>query len=279
MEDQLAQQAFALFTRTHYDDHPYRLPMIGTRGSVKSFEPASLRAHHERLIVGNNLAIGVSGDVDPDEVAAGLSRRFAALPAGHSFATELPALDPAPNQIRHGKLNKDRAQAHLVMGFRGVSVKDPDRYTLDVISQLLAGQSGRLFLELRDKKSLAYTVNAMNIEGLAPGFFVVYIATAPEKVEEARTGMLEELSRLVSEVPAKDELAHAKRNLTGNHAIGQQRNTGHAAHMALDALYGSGPDANQRYTAAIEAVGREDILRVAQRIVTLDAYTEALVEP
>ncbi len=49
--------------------------------------------------------------------------------------------------------------------------------------------------------------------------------------------------------------------------------------MALDALYGSGPDANQRYTAAIEAVGREDILRVAQRIVTLDAYTEALVEP
>ena len=77
--------------------------------------------------------------------------------------------------------------------------------------------------------------------------------------------MLEELSRLVSEVPAKDELAHAKRNLTGNHAIGQQRNTGHAAHMALDALYGSGPDANQRYTAAIEAVGREDILRVAKQ--------------
>ena len=279
MEDQLAQQAFALFARTHFDDHPYRLPMIGTRGSVKSFGPANLRAHHQRLIVGNNLSIGVSGDVDPDQVAAGLARRFSTLPAGRSFATELPALDPAPSEIRRGKLSKDRAQAHLVMGFRGVSIKDPDRYTLDVISQLLAGQSGRLFLELRDKKSLAYTVNAMNIEGLAPGFFVVYIATAPEKVEEARSGMLEELSRLVAEAPDRDELAHAKRHLTGNHAIGQQRNSGHAAHMALDGLYGLGPGANQKYTAAIEAVNRDDILRVAKRIVTLDAYTEALVEP
>ena len=165
------------------------------------------------------------------------------------------------------------------MGFRGVSVKDPDRHTLDVISQMLAGQSGRLFLELRDKQSLAYTVNAMNIEGLAPGFFVVYIATAPEKVEEARNGMLKELERLVAQVPGQEELAHAKRNLTGNHAIGQQRNSGHAAHMALDALYGLGPDANQRYTAAIESVTQDDVLRVAQRIVTLDAYTEALVEP
>ena len=49
--------------------------------------------------------------------------------------------------------------------------------------------------------------------------------------------------------------------------------------MALDGLYGSDPGANQRYTAAIEAVGRKDVLRVANRIVTLDAYTEALVAP
>ncbi len=279
MEDQLSQQAFALFARTHFDAHPYRLPMIGTRESVRSFDSAKLRAHHDHLITGNNLSIGVSGDVDPDAVAAGISRRLSSLPAGQSFASEVPALDAAPNEIRHGKVHKDRAQAHLVMGFRGVSVDDPDRHALDVISQLLAGQSGRLFLELRDRKSLAYTVSAMNIEGVAPGFFAVYIATAPEKVEEARSGLLKELERLVAEAPDPDEFARAKRNLTGNHAISQQRNTGHAAHMALDALYGLGPGADQQYTAAIDAVTQDDIVRVAQRIVTLDAYTEALVEP
>ena len=229
--------------------------------------------------MGNNLSIAVSGDVDPDEVAAGISRRLAGLAAGQSFSGEVPALDEAPTEIRREKVAKDRAQAHLVMGFRGVSVSDPERGALDVISQILAGQSGRLFLELRDKKSLAYTVSAMSVEGLAPGFFAVYIATAPEKVEEARSGMLEELAKLVGEAPGEEELRHAKRNLTGNHAIGQQRNSGHAGHMALDGLYGLGPGANQEYAASIDTVTQDDVVRVAQRVIVLDAYTEALVEP
>ncbi len=279
LEDQLAQQAFALFARTHFDSHPYRLPIIGTKESVAAFDTAQLRTHHDRLIAANNLAIGVSGDVDPDTVAAGISRRLSALPSGGSFASDVPAPDEPPHEVRRARLTKDRAQAHLAMGFRGVSVLDPDRQTLDVIAQLLAGQSGRLFLELRDRKSLAYSVSAMNIEGLAPGFFVVYIATAPEKVEEARSGMLEELTRLVDTAPDEHELAHAKRHLTGNHAISQQRNTGHAAHMALDALYGLGAGADQKYAAEVEAVSQDDILRVAQRVLALDAYTEALVEP
>ncbi len=279
MEDQLSQQAFALFSRTHFDAHPYRLPMIGTRDSIKNLSLEHLRAHQDRFIVGNNLSIGVAGDVDPDAIAAGLSRRLSALPAGKSFGGELPAVDPIPQEIRRASLQKDRAQAHLVMGFRGLSILDDDRYTLDVISQLLAGQSGRLFLELRDKKSLAYTVSAMSVEGYAPGFFVVYIATAPEKVEEARAGMLEELSKLLSEPPGAEELKHAKRNLTGNHVIGQQRNSGHAGHLALDGLYGLGPLHSQQFTERVEAVDQEDIMRVATRIVTLDAYTEALVQP
>ena len=279
MEDQLSQQAFALFSRTHFDTHPNRLPMIGTRESVGAIGAASLRAHHDRLIAGNNLSIGVSGDVDPDVIAAGISRRLAALPAGKSFASDVPATDPIPTEIRRAKMQKDRAQAHFVMGFRGLSILDEDRYALDVISQILAGQSGRLFLELRDKKSLAYTVSAMSVEGLAPGFFAVYIATAPEKLEEARAGMLDELTKLVSVAPGAEELTHAKRNLTGNHAIGQQRNAGHAGHLALDGLYGLGPENNQQYTARVDAVTQADVMRVARRIVTLDAYTEAVVEP
>ena len=279
MEDQLSQLVFALFARTHYDEHPYRLPMIGTRDTVAGFDRAALRAHHDRLIVGNNLSIAVAGDVDPDDIAAAITKRLEPLPAGRSFSQQLPAHDQAPSKIRQGVLHKDRAQAHLVLGFRGLSVMDADRPSLDVISQLLAGQSGRLFLELRDKRSLAYSVNAISMEGYAPGFFVVYIATAPDKLEDARAGMLEQLTGLVQDMPSAQELDHAKRNLIGNHAISQQRNAGHAAHMALDGLYGLGPGADQHYAEKIAAVTRQDIARVARRVVTLDAYTEALVAP
>ncbi len=175
-----------------------------------------------------------------------VSTHLAGLEGG-AFEAPSPALEEPPREIREAEIRKDRAQAHLVIGFRGVSVHDDDRFALEVISQLLAGQGGRLFLELRDRRGLAYAVNAVNVEGVAPGFFAVYIATAPEKLDEARSGLLEELDRLVQAPPAPDELERAKRYLVGTHAIDRQRNAVHAAHAALDGLYGLGPDAMRPY--------------------------------
>jgi zinc protease len=172
---------------------------------------------------------------------------------------------------------KDRAQAHLVIGFRGVSVADDDRFALEVISQMLAGQSGRLFLELRDKQGLAYSVTATSVEGLAPGYFAVYIATAPEKLDQARAGLLDQLHRLLDSPPGDAELDAARRHLIGNFAIDRQRNAVHAAQTSLNALYGLGADASSSYPERIRAITGKDVLRVAQRIVRLDAYTEAVV--
>ena len=156
-------------------------------------------------------------------------------------------------------------------------MSDPDRYALEVISQLLAGQGGRLFLELRDRRSLAYSVSASNIEGVAPGFFSVYIATATDKVEQAKTGLLEQLAQLLEAAPADDEFARAKRHLSGGFAIDQQRNAARAAHASLDALYGLGPEASLGYAESIESVTKEDLLRVARRVLRLDAYTISIV--
>jgi zinc protease len=276
--DQLAQQAYMLFAKTHFEHHPYRLSMIGGRESVEAFTAESVRDHHQRLIRAQNLAIGVAGDVDPDAVAEAFSVRLADLPS-NSFEPPAPPGEPAPSEIREAELKKDRAQAHLVLGFRGVTVRDPDRVALELLAQLLAGQSGRLFLELRDRQSLAYSVGAVNVEGLAPGFFTVYIATAPDKAEEARSGILEQLARLLEKPVSHDELAKAQRHLTGNFAIDQQRNASHAAHISLDALYGLGPDAHCRWAEEIAAVTPEDLLRVSREVLRLDAYTLAIVRP
>jgi zinc protease len=136
-----------------------------------------------------------------------------------------------------------------------------------------------LFLDLRDKRGLAYAVDAMNIEGLDPGWFCVSIATAPENLEEARAGLLAELARLVEREPTEDELARARPYHTGSFAIDSQRNAVHAMRIALDSLYGLGPDAHRRYPERIAAVTPADVLRVARRIVDLGAYTEAIIRP
>jgi len=277
-EDRLAQLAYLLFAETHFRHHPYRLATLGSAESVQRIDVDQLRAHHARLIRGENMAVAVVGDVDPDKAAARFSARLAAIPNG-GFEAPSPPLEDAPREIREAAISKDRAQAHLVIGFRGVTVADPDRFALEIIAQLLAGQGGRLFLELRDRRGLAYAVNASNTEGVAPGHFTVYIATAPEKLDEARAGMLEELAKLVQQTPPDEELERAKRYLIGNHAIGLQRNAAHAGTISLNALYGLGPDADCAFPEQVAAVGKEDVLRVARRIIDLEAYTLAVVRP
>ena len=277
-EDRLGQSAFRLFAETLFERHPYRQTVLGTAETVGGFGRETLRAHHEALIRARNTVLAVAGDVDPEDIAKRLSALLAPLPNG-AFDPPSPAEEAPQREIRSAELHKDRAQAHVVIGFRGVSVYDADRFALEVISQLLAGQGGRLFLELRDKRSLAYSVSSINMEGVAPGWFAVYIATAPEKLDAARSGLLEELERLLQDGPDAAELDAARRHLIGNHAIGWQRDAAHAAQVALNGLYGLGADAELAYPEQIRAISRDDILRVAHRIIDLGAYTEAVIHP
>ena len=110
-----------------------------------------------------------------------------------------------------------------------------------------------------------------------PGFFSVYMATANDKVDEARQGILDELEKLVDRAPSNEDLGRACRYLRGNLAIDAQRNNSHAAHIALDGLYGLGPEAHYRFAEQISAVTPQDVHRVARRILTLDAYTLSIV--
>jgi len=277
-DDRLAARVFDLFSRTHFRTHPYGLPIPGTPDAVREISREDLIAHHARLARPDNLVIAVVGDVDPDDMAAHLSRRLGSLD-GEPFDATLPELEPAPSEIRVAEEYKDRAQAHLVIGFRGLTVEDEDRETLEVIAQILGGQGGRLFSELRDRQGLAYSVSALNVEGVAAGFFSTHVATAPEKFEDAKRGMLEELEQITEAPPGDDELLRAQRFLVGNFAIEQQRSAARALHVALDARYGLGPDADRDYPERIQRVTREDVLRVARRVIDLEAYTLAAVRP
>lgn len=277
-EDRLGARVLDLFTATLWDAHPYRWPVLGTPATVASFTRTDVLAHHARWVRGPNLVLALSGDVDPDRAAEQIAARLAPLDAA-PCPRPAPPIEPALAAGRSVTLHKDRAQAHLVVGYRGLTVDDPDRFALEVITQVLAGQGGRLFLELRDRRGLAYSVSAVNAEGVAPGFFAVTIGTAPEKLDEARRGIHEELAALVANAPPEDELERARRYLIGNFEIDRQRSAVRAAHMAIDALYGLGVDAQRRYAASVAAVTAEDVLRVARRIVEPARAVEAVIRP
>src|SRR5205807_4587715 len=107
----------------------------------------------------------------------------------------------------------DKAQAHLVVGFPGARLSDQSRWPLEVLSAVLSGQGGRLFVELRDKKSLAYSVTSFSMEGLDPGYFAVYIGCGPAKTTDALNGIRHELRRVREDPVTAAELDRARTHL------------------------------------------------------------------
>lgn len=270
--DNPAGLAFDLFTETLYTRHPYRLDVRGKEESLRRIDGATLRERMRALYPTSRLTLAMVGDVTTEHAVELCERHLRATGPGEP-APEVPA-EPPRDGPRAAFSALEKAQAHIVLGFPGVTLDDDDRFALDVLSSILSGQGGRLFLELRDRRSLAYSVTSMSIEGIDPGFFAVYIGCAPEKVDEAVAGIREELAKIRSAPPTDDELQRARRYLTGSHDIGLQRASSRAALAAFDEAYGLGYAAQARYAPAIEAVDAEKVLAAARRI--LDPSLEAL---
>jgi zinc protease len=276
-EDDLAGKAFELFAQALYPNHPYRFRIIGNEESARRVDRAALIDFYRTRAAPKNGVLSVVGDVEPEQIVEALESRLGGWTGPDSVELPERPSNGRPPGPRDVSVVKDKQQVHLVLGFPGLTVHDPDLPALEVLTQILAGQGGRLFLELRDRRSLAYTVTAFSIEGLDPGSFGVYIASAPDKREESLEGLRSELQRLLDEPIDPDELERARAYLIGSHAVALQRYGLQASLLALDELYGLGATHYLDYDRRIEAVTLDDVKRVAQRLVDLDAPITAQV--
>jgi zinc protease len=277
-DDKPSAVAFELFHRAVYRQHPYRLSMLGEQGPLERLTAADLRSYHQGRMDPSQLTLCVVGNVKAEEVKSLALEAF-----GRSNGTPLkpPQLAPEPalTAARESRKALPRSQSHLVLGGLGARLADPWRYALEVLSTVLSGQGGRLFVELRDKRSLAYSVSSFSSEGIEPGTFGVYIGTGAEKLGQALSGIREELARIRDSKVSAEELERAQRHLVGTYEIGLQRNSARAAVLALDHAYGLGLDNFLHRADRILAVSADDVLNAAQRVIDLEHAVLAVVGP
>ncbi|AGC42533.1 M16 family peptidase [Myxococcus stipitatus DSM 14675] len=277
-EDKPSSVAFDLFNRTLYRTHPYRMPSLGEKESVEALGPEALRAYHARYMDPSQLVLTVVGDVKVDEVLA-LAREYFGKPKGQAAPAPVIATEAGLESARVEKRVLAKAQTHLVMGFRGLTINDPRRHALEALTGVLSGQGGRLFVELRDKRSMAYSVSSFAVEGVEPGYFAAYMGTSPEKVDAALDGIRAELRRVREERIPEAELERSKQNLIGTHEIGLQRNGARAGMMAMDTLYGLNMDNFLHYAEHIAAVTPDQVLEVAREVIDFDRSALTIVGP
>jgi zinc protease len=276
-EDHPTSVVFELFARTLYRTHPYRLSISGERESVLSIAVGDLAEALGRIAAQPPI-LSVCGDVDPVLVERLIARRLPGV-RGKAVPLVAPSEEAAPDAPRRAELFLDKAQAHLIVGFLGLRLADPRRDALEVLSAVLSGQGGRLFVGLRDQQSLAYSVSGNAVEGVDPGYFAIYLGTSPDKFDRALAGVSNELDRLRQEEVSAVELARAQSYLVGTRAIALQRRSAVAGVLALDELVGLGADFHRHYSERITAVTAAQVQSIAQTLLEPKGEVVAAVRP
>lgn len=263
-EEQLFLRTFQLFSQTIYPTHPYRFRTLGTQQNLASIPLETVQGFYQNYAVPGNMVLAIVGDVDPQAVASRLERLLEGWTGRDFTPPQVPP--PAPvEEPRAAELSLERAQAHLVLGFLAPGLESQDRYALEVLDKVLSGMGGRLFTQLRDKQSLAYTVSALYRPGLGAGVFGFYIGFGPEKYEEVKAALMDQLMAVRGREVSPEELAAAKESILGGFEIGLQQPSAQAADLAFNELFGLGYDYAARYVEAISQVTAGQVLAVAKK--------------
>jgi predicted Zn-dependent peptidase len=256
--------AMDTFVADLYAGHPYALPAMGLRPSVERLSREDLLAHYRATYHPSRLVLAVSGQVTPSRVVSAATKLFGAMASGGKPpAGAAPAITP-PGGRR--VLARPAQQAQILVGFAGPGVSDADYAAVKVLGAVLGGgMSGRLFVELRDKQGLAYSVGTINPSRAGPSFIVGYMGTTPASAEPAEVGMLREIARIRTDPPTAEELARARAYLQGTLAMDRRTNARQSWYLAFFELIGAGYDFPDRYSRALGRVTAAEVQAAARR--------------
>ncbi|HWH52648.1 MAG TPA: pitrilysin family protein [Gemmatimonadaceae bacterium] len=273
LRDDMYRYPMRLATQAAFPEHPYGVPSGGTEESLRRATDGQVRAWHRSRMLAAPSVIALVGDAEPDELAAIAARAFADLE--HAGARELPP--PVwPQIVTTNVEERDRAQTALALLFPGPARADAERFSARMLASVASGLGGRFFDELRDKRSLCYTVNLFASDRRAAGTFAAYIATSPEQEGAARDGLLAEFRRFCEEPVTAEELERAQTYAVGTHAIRQQSGAAVLADAVDAFLFGTLSELTE-FDARVRSVSAAAMQQVAQRYFDPRCRVEGIV--
>jgi zinc protease len=255
-----------------FEGDAYGLAQLGEPETIESLTSDEVREWGST--VGSHRATVVAvGDLDREKILDALTP-LASWPAVDSGTANVR--ECVEFHTQSGYEERDKAQSALAMAFPAVPAASPDRFAVAVTASILSGLAGRLFEQLREKRSLAYTVAAMPWLRRRAGAMLTYIATSPERESEAREEMLRELERLVEGRVSERELTRARNYAAGLVEVSQQTASSVASEM-LSAWLNGVLDELQDKAARLRAVSADDVANVASEVFGVEKRAEYVV--
>jgi predicted Zn-dependent peptidase len=278
VEDTPDDLVFELHARTLWPDHPYGYSILGTPDTIGSLSIEDLSAVHRAGYYRGNCVIAAAGHVDHGQLLTVLEREGWFEGDAQSARDTVPGA-PARRGVAVSE-HRDTTQSHIVLGTDTFPARDPRRYALAIITNLLGGgMSSRLFQRIREELGLAYSVYAFQQGYQGAGMTGVYVGTAPGTAAAAEAAIREELARLAREGLPADELASGQQQLKGQVMLSLESPGSRMHRLAGSVLHRDRYRRLDEILAEIDAVGPDDVAALAAEFFTPDRWAAVRLGP
>ncbi|MGR9108160.1 MAG: M16 family metallopeptidase [Gammaproteobacteria bacterium] len=274
LPDQIVRKVY--FERI-YQSHPYAHQEIGEPETVKALTIPEIRDFYRQYYVAANAIAVVVGDVSREKAASIVEKLSAELAQGKRPDALPPVEYSAEGHTETIKFPS--AQTHIYAGMPAVTRDDPDYFALYVGNHVLGGGGlvSRISEEIREKRGLAYHASSSFSPMVRKGPFIMGLQTRNDQSGEALGLLNETVADYIAKGPDDEQLAKAKKNLTGGFVLKIDSNSKVAGYVAMIAFYGLPLDYLDTLTGKVNAVTRDDIVKAFQSHLRLAQFQTVLV--
>ncbi len=267
-----------LYERLQFGDQPLGWDLGGDEKTINSFKRKDFVKYVESLYSPKNMVLVFAGKL-PKNIDSLAKKYFSDLPQRkmHLFKPFQKIKQKSP------KINiffKKTDQANIVLGMEGYSRYDKKKYAARVLSAILGeGMSSRLFIQVRERRGLAYHISCDHSSYQDTGSFTVSAGLKLEKVTDGLEVILAELKKVVAEKVTDDELKKAKEMIRGRLAIRSESTNFLAEYFGFNFVLDRKIETFEEYLENIDRVSVEDILEVAKELIQPERFNLQVVGP
>ena len=267
-----------LYTRLQFGNQSLGWDIGGEEKIINEFKRNDFVSYMDSLYSPKNMAIVYVGKL-PKDIVKIAENYFLDLPQRSQYKFK-PYKKIKQVKPRVNVFFKKTDQANLVLGLEGYDKKDPKRYISRVLGVILGeGMSSRLFLQVRERRGLAYSVSASSGSYEDTGMFTVYAGLKLEKVNEGLEVIKAELERTTQEKVTEDELKKAKEMIRGGVAIWSESTNFLAEYFGTNFVLDRKIETFEEYLKKIDEVTKEDIQAVAKELFQKNNYNLQIIAP
>ena len=264
-----------LFTKTVYKNHYYGHSYTKVLEELDNVTKDDAVNSYKDILNNSKKTLVLVGDVDSEL----LERYLGELPE----SKECESLIDMPQALKQEYteiIKEDANQAQILQGWLVPTIGSEDYPAIMLLNVILgaSGLSSRLFMELREKKGLAYTVRTAYETHRKSAVFSIYIGTEPSNIQTSIAGFKEEIEKIKTIPVSEQELKNAVNNLIGKQQFVTETNAQQANIMAYYSIMGKPYNYREEIVEALHRVTPQMLQECANKYFT-DDYILSVIRP